>query len=439
MTRQALLAGEVITMDGADGVFAPGAVLIDGVRIAAVGTPEIVPPGTRTTDLGDCTLLPGLVNAHTHAAMWLYRGRTEDAPRGEWLPRRIAPLTGRLGPADLRHGALAGCLEMLRNGTTTIADRYSEMETIAGAVEESGLRAVVAHSIYDATADADLAATSRLIAHYGTDPDRARVWTGVGPHATDSCGPEMLRECRRMADRWGARVFVHAAQSQAEVDAARLRGASGCAALLDDVGLLAPDVVLAHCTYLTGGEADLVGRRGAAVAHCPSSNAKLEGRIAPIGRLRDAGAVIGLGTDAACCNNGMDLFAEMRSAGLLNKVAADDPAAFPAVELLRMATTGSARALGIDHLVGSLEPGKRADVIAVRRRAPHLLPRHDAVAALVYSTHGADVVGVWIDGEPQVRDGRALHLDEDRILADGVRAAALLAPPAATSRTAVLG
>lgn len=439
MTAHALRADEVITMDGRDSVHSPGAVVIEGARIAAVGPPEIVPPGAATTDLADCVLLPGLVNAHTHTAMWLFRGCTEDVPRGEWLPRRIAPLAKRLGPADLRASALAGCLELLQNGTTTIADRYSHMETIVGAVEESGLRAVVAHSIYQVSADADLAAAARLVTRYGTDPERGRVWIGIGPHATDSCAPDLLRETRRMADRTGARVFVHLAQSQEEVAAARERGAGGCAAILDDAGLLGPDVVVAHGTYLSGAEADLVGRRGTAVAHCPSSNAKLEGRVAPIGRLRAGGAVIGLGTDAACCNNGMDLFAEMRAAGLLNKVAEDDPAAFPALELLRMATTGSARALGIDHLVGSLEPGKRADVIAVRRSAPHLLPRHDAVAALVYATRGSDVVAVWIDGEPLVRDGRSLHLDGERILADGVRAAVRLGPPVATSHTAVLG
>src|SRR5439155_230083 len=163
----------------------------------------------------------GLVDVHTHTPMWLFRGLTEDVPRGEWLQARMRPLETLVGPGELRAGALAGCLELLTSGVTTIADRYSEMGEVAGAVEESGLRA--------------------------------------------------------------------------------------------------PTVVVGHGTYLADGEADLVGRRGTAVAHCPSSNAKLEARVAPVGRMRRSGAVVGLGTDAACCNNGMDLFAEMRTAGLLNK------------------------------------------------------------------------------------------------------------------------
>src|SRR5262249_2355344 len=191
--------------------------------------------------------------------------------------------------------------------------------------------------------------------------------------------------------------------------------------------LLGSDVVAAHATYLSDAEADLVGRRRTAIAHCPSSNAKLEGRVAPIARMRRAGAVIGLGTDAACCSNGMDLFEEMKIAGLLNKVAGDDPAAFPALDILRAATSDAARALGIDHLVGTLEPGKRADVIAVRTKTARLMPWHDPVANLVYAARGSDVTAVYVDGRPLVRDGRVVELDAERILAEAAQAARVLA------------
>ena len=253
------------------------------------------------------------------------------------------------------------------------------------------------------------------------------MWAGLAPHATDSCGPDLLRRVRRLADRTGARVFIHLAQSEEEVATVVARGAAGCASYLDALGLLAPDVVVAHATYLTDAEADLVGARRTAVAHCPSSNAKLEGRVAPIARMRRAGAVVGLGTDAACCNNGMDLFDEMKVAGLLNKVAADDPAALPALDILRAATSEAARALGIDHLVGTLEPGKRADVIAVRTRGAHLRPWHDPVANLVYAARGSDVTAVFVDGRPLLRDGRLVELDAERILADATQAARVLA------------
>ena len=421
-----LVADQVLTLDAKGTIHTPGAVTIEGATIRAVGPPPSTPAG-EVVDLRGCVLLPGLVNTHTHTPMWMFRGLTEDVPRGEWLTGRLLPLERRLGPDELRSGALAGCLELIENGVTTIADRYGHMDAVATAVQASGLRAVVGHSLFDRSAEADLQRSEALVERFGTDPARSRVWAGLAPHATDSCGPELLRRVRRLADRTGARVFIHLAQSEEEVATVAAREATGCAGYLDALGLLGPEVVVAHATYLSDAEADLVGARRTAVAHCPSSNAKLEGRVAPIARMRRAGAVVGLGTDAACCNNGMDLFDEMKIAGLLNKVAADDPAALPALDILRAATSEAARALGIDHLVGTLEPGKRADVIAVRTRGAHLRPWHDPVANLVYAARGSDVTAVFVDGRPLLRERRLVELDAERILADATQAARVLA------------
>jgi 5-methylthioadenosine/S-adenosylhomocysteine deaminase len=426
-SRYTLVADEILTLDAGNTTYGPGAVVIEDARISYVGPPPTPRTGT-VVDLAGSVLLPGLVNVHTHTPMWLFRGLTEDVPRGEWLAGRMRPLEARVGPRELRAGALAGCLEMLMGGVTTIADRYSDMGEIAGAIEESGLRALVAHSLYDEGGERGLRDSEALVERFGTDPQRSRVWVGLGPHATDTCGPALLRQVAALAERSGARVFIHVAQSEAEVAAARARGHAGCAAYLDELGLLGPTVVVAHGTYLGDNEADLVGRRRTAVAHCPSSNAKLEGRVAPIARMRQAGAVVGLGTDAACCNNGMDLFAEMRTAGLLNKVAADDPTVFATTDLLRMVTSEAAAALGIAHLVGSLEVGKRADVIAVDRRGAHVQPWHDPVANLVYAARGSDVRAVFVDGQPLLLDRTPVRLDAERILADAVQATRALAP-----------
>ena len=426
MRPTVLLADQVLTLDAVVTVYAPGAVTIEGAEIRAVGPPPERLDG-KIVDLRGSVLLPGLVNTHTHSPMWIFRGLTEDVPRGEWLTGWLLPLEQRLGPDDLRRGAMAGCLELLLNGVTTIADRYGHMDAVASAVDTSGLRAVVGHSLFDRTADVDLAASERLIERFGTDPARSRVWAGLAPHATDTCGPDLLRRVRTLADRSSARVFIHVAQSEEEVATVMSRGAAGCASYLDALGLLAPDVVAAHATYLPDVEADLLGRRGTAVAHCPSSNAKLEGRVAPIARMRRAGAVVGLGTDAACCNNGMDMFEEMKIAGLLNKVAADDPTVFPALHVLRMATSEAARVLGIDHLVGTLEPGKRADIIAVRTRSARLQPWRDPVANLVYAARGCDVTAVFVDGRQLVSKGRPVYLDPERILANAAQATGRLA------------
>ena len=328
-----LIADRVVTLDPSGRVLAPGGISIVANRIAAVGPPDELPPGP-TQRLAGHVLLPGLVNTHTHTPMWLFRGLTEDVPRGEWLAGRMRPLEGRASVEQLRAATLAGCLELLLNGVTTTADRYAHMETLVEAVVASGLRAIVASSLYDGQH-----VDEELLDRFGTDPARSRVTAGLGPHATDTCGPDLLRQVRGLADRRQARVFVHLAQSEAEVQAR-----PGCAAYLEGLGLLAPDVVVAHATYLSPSEAELVGRRKTAVAHCPSSNAKLEGRVAPIARLRASGAMVGLGTDAACCNNGMDLFEEMKVAALLNKVAADDPTALAAADVLRLATVEGARA-----------------------------------------------------------------------------------------------
>ncbi len=410
-------ADRLLTLDPFGKVHAPGALAMRDGRIVAVGPLSAMPPGKVQTFDGH-VLLPGLINTHTHTPMWLFRGLTEDVPRGEWLGGRMRPLERQVTPEDLKTAALAGCVELLMNGVTTIADRYAHMATIVEGVAASGLRAIVANSLYDDGAQEALATTERLIEHVSGTP---RVTVGIGPHATDTCGPEVLRRVRALADRTGARVFIHLAQSQAEVSAR-----DDCAAYLDDLGLLGPDVVVAHCTYLTPDQAERVGRRGTAVAHCPSSNAKLEARIAPIGSLRASGAVVGLGTDAASCNNGMDLFEEMKLASLLNKVAADDPAMLTTTEVLRMATIDGARALGLDRQIGSLEVGKRADLIAVRTSSARVQPWHDDAANLVYAARGSDVSAVWIDGEQLLREGKPTRLDAGTALSKAVEAAARL-------------
>lgn len=428
--RLVLVADRLLTLDAHATVFAPGAVAIADGRIEAVGAPDSMPPG-EVQRLPGHLLMPGLVNTHTHTPMWLFRGLTEDVPRGDWLSSRMHPLERQMTPEDLAAGALAGCLELLLNGVTTIADRYAHMDSVAPAVAASRLRALVAHSLYDAAATDGLERTRQLIERFGTDPAHSRLTVAVGPHATDTCGPELLRRVRKLADRSGARIVIHLAQSENEVEAVRRRDGLGCAAYLDSLGLLAPEVVVAHATYLSPVEADLVGRRKTAVAHCPSSNAKLEARVAPIGQLRAAGAVVGLGTDAACCNNSMDVFEEMKLAGLLNKVAECDPAVFRTTDLLRMATIDGARALGLDGLIGSIEVGKRADLIAVRVTGARVQPWHGDIANLVYSVRGTDVSAVWIDGEQLVQDARPTRMDEAAVVAEATARAARLKRAAA--------
>ncbi|MBV8168916.1 MAG: amidohydrolase family protein, partial [Alphaproteobacteria bacterium] len=245
---------------------------------------------------------------------------------------------------------------------------------------------------------------------------RSRVFAGIAPHALDSCSDALLKECARRADKLGCRVFLHVAQSAPEVEAVRARGHDGALACLVATGLAAPHVVAAHGIYLRDDELAAGPRHGIALAHCPASNLKIEARTIPIHRLVGQVAV-GLGTDWTASDNAMDLLAEARLAALVGKLLADDPQALPVRQMLRMLTLDGARVLGIDHLVGSIEVGKRADLVVFDLTQLDANPRHDLAANLLYSMSARDVRDVFVDGVARVRGGRLVDGDAAAIAA----------------------
>ena len=421
--RLLLTGGVVVTLNARREILAPGAVIIEGPRIAYAG-PAGRAPVRDDDDRIDCRshlVMPGLVNAHTHAAMGMFRGLAEDRPRDEWARTMYAlPYLDRLRPDEYRHGAFLGALEMLSNGITATADRGSFMEFSADGLDAAGIRAVVSHTLFDVDRPLELDRALALVNRWGTDPE-SRVHCGLGPHAPDTCSDALLRRVRALAGETGARVFVHCAQSDREIAALRGRGHRGAVRCLWDAGLLGADVVAAHCVYVDDEEIQLLADTGTWVAHCPASNAKIEGRAAPVASMLRAGVGVALGTDWAPSNNGMDLFDEMKTAVLLGKVRSDDAAALPAGRLLEMATVDGARALGIDAHAGSLEAGKRADVIVVALDALRLEPLHDPAAALAYTVKGQDVRHVWVDGRWLIRDRRPTHVDVDALRAETER------------------
>ncbi|HKV43921.1 MAG TPA: amidohydrolase [bacterium] len=415
--RQILSGGTVVTMNARGEVFAPGTVVIEGDRIAEVmaGT-ATQRPGDILMDCRHHLVMPGLINAHTHTCMALFRGVAEDLPRDAWTRSSYTlPHQDRARPDDYYWGTLLGGLEMLLDGVTTAADRFGHMAVIAEAFDELGIRAVLCHTLYDVDRPLELDRALALIERWGTDPAR-RIHCGLGPHAPDTCSDDLLRRIRALARATGARIFIHCAQSEEELAAVRARGYTGAVRCLYENGVLGPDTVAAHCLYVDAEEIRLLADTATWVAHCPASNAKIEARVAPSAAMLRAGVRMALGTDWAPTNNGMDLFDEMKTAGLLGKVGAGDPTAVPVDRLLRMATIDGARALGIDAQAGSLEAGKRADLIAIAMAAPHLQPWHDITATLVYSAKGHDVRHVWVDGRCLIRDRRPTHLDVTELL-----------------------
>jgi 5-methylthioadenosine/S-adenosylhomocysteine deaminase len=412
MKRVHLHGGLVLPLDGQHNGFDPGVVVFENGEIVYVGPAAGAPEpadGAIIREYPDRIILPGLVNTHTHIGMSFFRNLLEDLPSSEWFAHELEA-ERHLTKEDIYWAAVLGAYELLRQGVTTVADRFSSMDVIVEALRHAGLRATVAPSLIDRDAAVRQRQTMDLLERY--DPRGAGlIRVGIGPVGPDTCSTELLRWTRAQADRTGALIFIHLAQSRQELAEVARRGHHGAARYLDAIGVLGPDVVAAHCTYLDDEEIVLLAARGVRVAHCPSSNAKIEGQIAPILALERAGATVGLGTDCAASNNSMDLFGEMKIAGLLHKVAAGDPTVMSVPHLLFLATQGASNCLDLGDKVGSLEVGKRADVITVRRNEPWQQPWHDPRAGLVYATRGLDVQEVWVDGQARVAGGMLLAQD----------------------------
>jgi 5-methylthioadenosine/S-adenosylhomocysteine deaminase len=406
-----LSGGAVLTVNAADDFLPAADIRVEGDIISAIGAAgSLAQPGDTLIDCSEALIAPGLVNVHTHAATAFYRGMAEDRPREFWSAGYAMPGQERFTVEDHVFSARAACAEFLLNGITCIADRLGNMDRIAPAIEESGIRAVVGHSLVDAKAPADWKIAHAVIERFGTDP-RRRVFAGIAPHALDTCSDELLKECARQAERTGARVFLHVAQNEPEVAAVRRRGHDGALACLVQTGLATANTVAAHAIYLSDAEFEAWPAYGIAIAHCPASNLKIEARTLPLARL--VGRVpIGLGTDWTASNNSMDMLVEARLAALIGKMRADDPQALPVAQMVRMLTIDGARVLGLDRLIGSIEAGKRADLVVFDANRLETTPAHDPRANLIYSMSPRSVRDVLVDGQILVREGKLIRDDE---------------------------
>jgi len=381
--------------------------------------PDLAGTAAETLDATDSLVVPGLVNAHTHAAMTLLRGWADDKPLDRWLREDIWPAEAALTPEDVRAGTELGLLEMIRSGTTAFADMYFEVPEVVAAIEAAGLRARVGHGVVtvgkeDEAAQADLEEAVAVAREFDGAAD-GRIRTAVTPHSLTTVDEPSLREAAREARDAGVPIHLHANETREEVEPiVEARGVRPLA-YADDLGLLGGDDFLAHGVHLDDDEIDLLARRGTAVVHCPASNMKLASGMAPVQRLLDAGATVALGTDGAASNNDLDMFDELRDAAMLGKLAADAADAVPASAALRMATANGADAVGLPG--GELRPGAAADLAVVDLDAPHLTPEHDPVSLLAYAARGSDVCHTVCDGRVLMRDREVETLDEERVIA----------------------
>jgi 5-methylthioadenosine/S-adenosylhomocysteine deaminase len=420
--------GTVITMDPSATIRPRGYVIVRDGRIAAVASGDPPAFGGQRLDAEGGLILPGLVNTHTHAAMTLFRGLADDLPLMQWLENYIFPVEGRMDPDFVYTGARLACAEMIRGGVTCFCDMYPFAHEVARAARDCGLRAVVGEVLYDFPSpnygpiEAGFAYTRELIETWRGDP---LVSVAVQPHAPYTCRPELLREADRIARHYGVPLVMHLAETENETRQIQARYGVRPVGHLDRLGLLHANLVADHAVWLTADEIALLAERGVRVAHCAESNMKLASGVAPLPELLAAGVTVGLGTDGCASNNDLDLFGEMDTVAKLHKVQRLDPTVADAATVLRLATIEGARVLGMADRTGSLEPGKRADLIVVDTRQPHLTPLYNPVSHLVYAARGADVRHTVIDGRLVMRDRRLLTIDLPSLL-DQARAKAAL-------------
>jgi 5-methylthioadenosine/S-adenosylhomocysteine deaminase len=412
--------GFVLTMDQAATVYSPGAVLVHGSDLAWVGPSDKAPEADQVLDYPWGVILPGLVNAHTHVAMTLFRGLADDLPLETWLHDHIFPAEAKLTGQMVYEGSRLGAAEMLLSGTTCLGDMYLFTKDVARALSEVGIRAVVGEVLYDFPS----ASYGELAQGFSYTQDLIDAWrdhplisVAVEPHAVYTCSPSLLQKAFQIATDNDVRLIIHLSETEREVQDCREKYGRTPVGHLEHLGLLSDRLLADHCVWVTPEEIDLMAERRVNVAHCPESNHKLGSGIAPVADMLAAGLTVGIGTDGPTSNNDLDIFGEMQAAALIAKGSSLDPTRLPAGQVLAMATRGGAAALGLADEIGSLEAGKRADLIVVDTDRPHLTPLYDPVSHLVYAARGSDVVLTMVHGRVLAAGGRLTELDEQEVKA----------------------
>ena len=428
-----IIAGDyVVTMDDDGTVVSNGAVAIDDGLIIAIGPAEDIDArysANGRLDGANRIVMPGLINGHSHAAMTLLRGVADDLDLMDWLQNYIFPAEVEFVDDEfVRIGTELACWEMIRGGTTTFVDMYYYPDMIAQVVEQCGVRAYVSATVIDQRSpDAESAADSLLKGQAFVDAWKGRnsritpIW---GPHANYTLNAEQLSDTRAAADAAGIPISIHLSESPFEVEYSKSTYGTTSIELMESIGFFDGPTIGAHVVWPTENEIGILAERRVGVIHNPTSNMKISSGISPVTDMLEAGVLVGLGTDGAASNNDLDMWEEMRLATFLQKVDTMDPKALSASTVLRMATRGGAEAIGLHESVGSLEVGKRADLIQVSFDDVHFVPTYDVISHLVYVTDEQDVASVTVDGRLLMRNGEFLTIDTDRVRREATALAA---------------
>ena len=416
----------IITVNPRFDVFDDGFICISRGNIEQVaakspGTP--LPAAAQSFDAGGGLVLPGLVNTHTHLPMTLFRGLADDLPLDIWLNEHIFPAEGRfIDPGSVRLGTRLACAELLLSGTTTVCDGYFFENEVASIVKKAGLRAVLGQGVIDFPAPG-VPDPVRNTAHAAEFVDE---WQGVSPrihpsifcHSPYTCSDKTLVEAKKAAAQRGVLFQIHMAETENERNEMLSGRGVTPVQYLDGLNILDGETLAVHAVWVDAEDIAILTRCRTPLAHCPESNMKLAAGIAPVPACLKAGLTVGLGTDGCASNNNHDLFGEMDTAAKVHKAIEKDPTVMAAETVLKMATIDGAKAIGLDMRIGSLEPGKRADLVVLDMSRPHLHPMYHPVSHIVYTANGADVRDVMVDGQWVVREHRLQTLDPAEIIAE---------------------
>lgn len=415
--------GTLLAMDQKNTRIRDGAVAIRGDQIISVGNASDF-SGWRSSlqiDAQGGIIMPGLVNTHTHASMTCFRGLADDLPLTIWLNEHIFPAESKLNPEKVYCGALLACAEMILSGTTCFCDMYLFEDEVARAAKHSGMRAVVGEVLYDFPSpnygpiEKGFAYTEMLIEKWKYDP---LITIAVEPHSPYLCSPDLLGKAFRLAQSHDIPMIIHLSETESEVFKSRDQYGKTPVGHLADLGVLASNLLACHCVFLTDEDIALMRYFDVKVSHNPESNMKLASGIAPVPQMLKKGICVGLGTDGCASNNNLDIFLEMDTAAKLHKVNTLDPTVMDADTVLKMSTLEGAKALGLGDITGSLEQGKKADLIILDTHKPHLTPMYNPASHLVYAARGSDVRTSIINGKIVMENGRLLTFDLEKAMED---------------------
>lgn len=422
-----ITGADVLQLDGAAATILPGhTIAVAEGRIAAIA-PALDPASAPATiDARGMLAVPGLINAHAHVSMGLFRGVVEDVPVEEWFNGHIWPMEMNLTDEDVYWGAMLGLAEMIEAGVTCVADHYFAMDEVARAVEQSGLRANLAWAVFSGPEEAaHLARTARFVERWqGAAEGRIRAW--LGPHSPYTCTPAFLACVAAEARRLGCGIHIHLSETADQVAQSLAAYGKTPVAVAHEAGLFDVPALAAHVAHATPDDMALMAAHGVAVAVTPKTEMKMGLGVAPVVALRCAGLTVALGSDGAASNNSYDILEAARLIALLEKHTLQDPRVLPVGEALALATSEGARALGLAGVTGELREGLQADLVLVRRNGPHAQPVHDAAASLLYSAAAADVDTVIVAGRVLMRKRRLLTIDRRRVMREAARRAARL-------------